>query len=72
MNVNPRICNALSPQEMQRRWAAVRERMREQGVDALVVQNSSDWVGGHIRWFTNQPATTTQRACSAADGRGHG
>ena len=57
MNVNPRICNALSPQEMQRRWAAVRERMREQGVDALVVQNSSDWVGGHIRWFTNQPAT---------------
>jgi Xaa-Pro aminopeptidase len=57
MNVNPRICNALSPQEMQRRWAAVRERMREQRVDALVVQNSSDWVGGHIRWFTNQPAT---------------
>lgn len=57
MNVNPRVCNALSATEMQRRWAAVRAVMRAQGVDALVVQNSSDWVGGHIRWFTNQPAT---------------
>lgn len=27
------------------------------GLDALVVQNSSDWVGGYLRWFTNQPAT---------------
>lgn len=57
MNTNPRICNALSAQEMQRRWAAVRAVMHAQRVDALVVQNSSDWVGGHIRWFTNQPAT---------------
>jgi len=31
--------------------------MRTAGLDALVVQNSSDWVGGYIRWFTNQPAT---------------
>lgn len=57
MTANPRICNALSAQEMQRRWAVVRERMRDEGIDALVLQNSSDWVGGHIRWFTNQPAT---------------
>ncbi len=57
MNANPRVCNAVSAAEMQRRWAAVREHMRERGIDALVVQNSSDWVGGHIRWFTNQPAT---------------
>lgn len=57
MNENPRICNAVSAAEIQRRWAAVREHMRERGIDALVVQNSSDWVGGHIRWFTNQPAT---------------
>ncbi len=31
--------------------------MRERNIDALVVQNSSDWVGGYIRWFSNQPAT---------------
>ena len=37
--------------------AAVRGQMRELGIDALVLQNSSDWVGGYIRWFSNQPAT---------------
>jgi Xaa-Pro aminopeptidase len=52
-----RSVNAVSSHELQRRWAAVRSRMREQGIDALVVQNSSDWVGGYIRWFSNQPAT---------------
>jgi Xaa-Pro aminopeptidase len=52
-----RALNAVSSQELQRRWQAVRQRMREQQIDALVVQNSSDWVGGYIRWFSNQPAT---------------
>jgi Xaa-Pro aminopeptidase len=52
-----RVLNAVSAKELQRRWHAVRTRMREQGTDALVVQNSSDWVGGYIRWFSNQPAT---------------
>ncbi len=31
--------------------------MRSRDIDALVIQNSSDWVGGYIRWFSNQPAT---------------
>jgi len=31
--------------------------MGRRDIDALVIQNSSDWVGGYIRWFTNQPAT---------------
>jgi Xaa-Pro aminopeptidase len=57
MSANPRTCNAVSAAEMRRRWAAVRTPMRAQDVDALVLQNSSDWVGGHIRWFSNQPAT---------------
>jgi Xaa-Pro aminopeptidase len=52
-----RVVNAVSSQELQRRWQAVRARMREQNIDALVLQNSSDWVGGYIRWFSNQPAT---------------
>ncbi len=54
---NSRILNAVSAHELQRRWRAVRAVMREHGIDALVVQNSSDWVGGYIRWFSNQPAT---------------
>jgi Xaa-Pro aminopeptidase len=52
-----RALNAVSAEELQRRWAAVRAAMRSRGIDALVVQNSSDWVGGYIRWFSNQPAT---------------
>jgi Xaa-Pro aminopeptidase len=52
-----RSLNSVTPEEMQRRWAAVRAAMRSRRIDALVVQNSSDWVGGYIRWFSNQPAT---------------
>ena len=52
-----RAVNAVSPAELQRRWVAVRTAMRARGIDALVIQNSSDWVGGYIRWFSNQPAT---------------
>jgi Xaa-Pro aminopeptidase len=52
-----RALNAISCAELQRRWRAVRDAMRAQDIDALVVQNSSDWVGGYIRWFSNQPAT---------------
>ncbi|HWW29110.1 MAG TPA: M24 family metallopeptidase [Steroidobacteraceae bacterium] len=52
-----RVVNSVSAEELQRRWAAVRAVMLKRGIDALVVQNSSDWVGGYIRWFTNQPAT---------------
>jgi Xaa-Pro aminopeptidase len=54
---NSRVLNAVSTDELQRRWAAVRTQMAEMRIDSLVVQNSSDWVGGYIRWFSNQPAT---------------
>jgi Xaa-Pro aminopeptidase len=52
-----RSLNSVSTEEMQRRWAAIRAVMRSRRIDALVIQNSSDWVGGYIRWFSNQPAT---------------
>jgi len=52
-----RRVNTVSTGELERRWRALRERMREQDIDALVLQNSSDWVGGYIRWFCDEPAT---------------
>lgn len=52
-----RQVNLVSAPELQRRWQAVREHMRAEAVDALVVQNSSDWVGGYCRWFCGEPAT---------------
>ena len=51
-----RAVNAVSIEELNRRWRAVRAQMAARGIDALIVQNSSDWVGGYIRWFSNQPA----------------
>lgn len=55
--ITSRIVNAVSITELQRRWKAVREAMKINGIDALVLQNSSDWIGGYVRWFSNQPAT---------------
>jgi len=54
---NSRAVNAVSTAEIDRRLTAVRREMRARDIDAFVLQNSSDWVGGYIRWFTNQPAT---------------
>lgn len=44
--------------ELERRWAAVRAEMKIRDIDVLVMQNSSDWVGGYVRWFTDMPGTT--------------
>jgi Xaa-Pro aminopeptidase len=52
-----RELNRVSTAEIQRRWQGVRAQMRSRGIDVLVLQNSSDWVGGYIRWFCNEPAT---------------
>jgi Xaa-Pro aminopeptidase len=42
--------------ELERRWAAVRKEMEAHNIDALVTQNSSDWLGGYVKWFTDVPA----------------
>lgn len=54
---NERILTRISDAELQRRWTAVRSAMKAQGIDALVMQNTSDWIGGTVRWFTDLPAT---------------
>jgi Xaa-Pro aminopeptidase len=51
-----RLVGRLSTGEMERRWRAVRSGMRDRGIDALVLQASNDWLGGHLRWFTGLPA----------------
>ena len=47
----------ISTEELERRWALVRADMREHGVDALVIQNSSEHMGGYVKWITDLPAT---------------
>src|SRR5882757_4467721 len=51
-----RVETPISLQELERRWTAVRKEMVARNIDALVTQNSSDWLGGYVKWFTDVPA----------------
>src|SRR5947208_1122661 len=52
-----RIITAISDQELERRWQAARNEMSARKIDALVMQNANDWLGGYVKWFTDLPAT---------------
>jgi Xaa-Pro aminopeptidase len=52
-----RLLNPISTTELERRWAAARRAMAERQIDALLMQNSNDFVGGYVRWFTDTPLT---------------
>src|SRR6266700_588195 len=56
MSQAERVETPISVKELERRWAAVRREMAAQGIDALVMQNASDWLGGYVKWFTDVPA----------------
>lgn len=47
----------ISDAEMARRWALARGVMEANGLDALLMQNNNDHMGGYVRWFTDVPAT---------------
>src|SRR5271156_4061840 len=49
-----RICSPVARAELERRWKAVRDRMPEKALDAIIVQGSANTVGlgGYFRWFT--------------------
>lgn len=42
-----------STAELERRWAAVRAAMKDNGLEAVVMQGRDDWLGGYVRWFTD-------------------
>ena len=46
----------ISTEELERRWKAVRDVMQEKKVDFLLIQNSQDYLGGYVKWFTDMPA----------------
>jgi Xaa-Pro aminopeptidase len=51
-----RLSTSVSDGELTRRWDAVRAGMRERGIDYLVIQNSEEYMGGMLRWFTDYTA----------------
>ena len=53
--MDQRLLNPISTRELERRWAAARREMAERRIDALVMQNNNDWLGGNVRWFTDTP-----------------
>jgi hypothetical protein len=56
-SASERIATSISDAELDRRWRAVRHEMTDRKLDALVMQNASDWLGGYVKWFTDLPAT---------------
>jgi Xaa-Pro aminopeptidase len=54
--MNERLQTPISDAELSRRWSAVRKAMDERQIDALVMQNNNDWLGGAVKWFTDFPA----------------
>jgi Xaa-Pro aminopeptidase len=54
--MNERLQTPISDAELARRWSAVRKVMDERQIDALVMQNNNDWLGGAVKWFTDFPA----------------
>src|SRR3954447_7087168 len=56
MSAIERVETPISMPELERRWAAVRKEMVARNIDALITQNSSDWLGGYVKWFTDIPA----------------
>ena len=48
-----RLTKCISAAELERRWKATREMMQERKIDYLVIQNSEEFLGGTVRWFTD-------------------
>jgi Xaa-Pro aminopeptidase len=44
---------SISTQELERRWREVRERMREEKIDFLLMQNDNEFNGGYVKYFTD-------------------
>jgi len=52
-----KLRDPLSDAEMQRRWSITQKAMKAAGIDALVIQGHTEFMGGYVRWFTDIPAT---------------
>ena len=51
-----RLTTSISDGELERRWNAVREIMRERKIDYLIARNDEEFLGGYVKWFTDIPA----------------
>lgn len=55
--LSERLSTPISTKELERRWKAVRAAMKAAKIDALLLQNNNDYMGGYVKYFTDLPAT---------------
>ena len=51
-----RLTTSISNAELERRWKAAREMMRDLKIDFLLMRNDEEFLGGYVKWFTDIPA----------------
>lgn len=54
-----RMTTSISNAEMERRWEAVREVMKERQIDFLIARNDEEFLGGYVRWFSDFPPASS-------------
>ena len=53
-NKEPRkFLESVSTRELERRWSAVREAMKEHDIDFLIARNGTEILGGYVKWLSN-------------------
>ena len=52
-NPEERLTTCISTAELERRWKLVREMMRDNRIDYLLMQSSEEYLGGYVKWFSD-------------------
>lgn len=55
-----RLTSSISTEELERRWTAIREMMKSEKLDYLIVRNDEGFMGGNVKWFTDLEARNNQ------------
>lgn len=48
-----RLTTCISTSELERRWKAAREMMREEKIDFLLMRQDEEFLGGYVKWFSD-------------------
>jgi len=48
-----RLTTCISTTELERRWKAAREMMRENKIDFLLMRQDEEFLGGYVKWFSD-------------------
>jgi Xaa-Pro aminopeptidase len=52
-DIGERLTTCISTGELERRWKASREVMREHGLDYLLIRQDEEFLGGYVKWFSD-------------------